>query len=68
MEIKILANKNFIFNNTPYIKGEEVKINNIEQVNKLNELGYIEPLTYEELVKLKRELNDKEEAKWTGKI
>lgn len=66
--MKIIASKNFILNNYEYIKGEEVKINNIEQVNKLNELGYIEPLTYEELVKLKRELNDKEEAKWTEKI
>ena len=66
--MKIIASKNFILNNYEYIKGEEVKINNIEQVNKLNELGYIEPLTYEELVKIKRELIDKEEAKWTEKI
>lgn len=66
--MKIIASKNFILNNYEYIKGEEIKINNIEQVNKLNELGYIEPLTYEELVKIKRELIDKEEAKWTEKI
>lgn len=68
MEIKLLANKNFIFNNTPYIKGEEVKVDNIEQVRKLNELGYIEPLQYEELVKLERYYKNKEEQKWTEKI
>lgn len=68
MEIKILANKNFIFNETSYIKGEEVKVENINQVRKLNELGYIEPLQYEELVKLERYFKDKEERKWTEKI
>lgn len=68
MEIKILANKNFIFNDTSYIKGEEVKVENINQVRKLNELGYIEPLQYEELVKLERYFKDKEERKWTEKI
>lgn len=68
MEIKILANKNFIFNETSYIKGEEVKVDNIKQVRKLNELGYIEPLQYEELVKLERYFKDKEERKWTEKI
>ena len=68
MEIKLIANKNFIFNNIPYIKGEEVKVDNIEQVRKLNELGYIEPLQYEELVKLERYYKNKEEQKWTEKI
>ena len=68
MEIKILANKNFIFNETSYIKGEEVKVDNIKQVRTLNELGYIEPLQYEELVKLERYFKDKEERKWTEKI
>ena len=66
--MKIIARINFIFNDTPYIKGEEVKIENIKQVRKLNELGYIEPLRYEELVKIERLLKDKEEQKWTEKI
>lgn len=68
MEVKILASKNFIINNTRYLKGEEVKVDNIKQVHKLNELGYIEPLQYEELVKLERYFKDKEEQKWTEKI
>lgn len=66
--MKIIANINFIFNGIAYIKGEEVKVDNIEQVRKLNELGYIEPLQYEELVKLERLFKDKEERIWTEKI
>lgn len=64
--MKVIANKNFILNGTTYLKDEEVKINNIEQVYKLNELGYIKPLKYDEIIKLERELNkDKEENVWT---
>ena len=66
--MKIIARINFIFNGTPYLKDEEVKVENIEQVRKLNELGYIKPLQYEELVKMERLLKDKEEQKWTEKI
>ena len=66
--MKIIARINFIFNGTHYLKDEEVKVDNMEQVHKLNELGYIKPLQYEELVKLERLLKDKEEQKWTEKI
>lgn len=66
--MKIIARINFIFNGTPYLKDEEVKVENIKQVHKLNELGYIKPLQYEELVKIERLLKDKEEQKWTEKI
>ncbi len=66
--MKIIARINFIFNGTPYLKDEEVKVDNMEQVHKLNELGYIKPLQYEELVKIERLLKDKEEQKWTEKI
>ena len=37
---------------------EEVKVDNIEQVYKLNELGYIKPLTYEQLVLIERKIKD----------
>ena len=66
--MKIIARINFIFNGTPYLKDEEVKVDNMEQVHKLNELGYIKPLQYEELVNIERLLKDKEEQKWTEKI
>ena len=56
--MKIIARINFIFNGDKYIKGEEVKVKNINQVYKLNELGYINPLTYEQLVLIERQLRE----------
>lgn len=53
--MKIIARINFIFNDKKYLADEEVKLDNIKQVIKLNELGYINPLTYEDLVKIERE-------------
>lgn len=54
--MKIIARVNFILNETPYLIGEEVKVKNMNQVYKLNELGYINPLTYEDLVLIERQL------------
>lgn len=54
--MKIIARINFIFNDKKYLVGEEVKLDNIKQVIKLNELGYINPLTYEQLVLIERQL------------
>lgn len=56
--MKIIAKINFIFNGKKYLAGEEVKLDNIKQVIKLNELGYIKPLTYEELVLIERQLRE----------
>lgn len=56
--MKIIAKINFILNGKKYIAGEEVKVDKIEQVYKLNELGYIKPLTYEELVLIERQLRE----------
>ena len=55
--MKVIAKINFTFNDIKYLAGEEVKVANIRQVYKLNELGYIEPLKYEDLVLLERQLN-----------
>lgn len=66
--MKIIAKFPFEFNGNKYLKGEEVKVDNFKQVIKLNELGFIEPLSYEELVKIERLIKDKEERKWTEKI
>lgn len=63
--MKIIAKINFVFNGKEYLKDEEVEVDNIEQVYKLNEFGYIKPLKYEELIKIKRELKSKEEKQWT---
>jgi hypothetical protein len=48
--------KNFIANNKPYIAGDTITDLCYEQIVKLNENGFIEPLSYEDLVIIKREL------------
>lgn len=62
--MKIIAKINFSANGENYIVGDELKDLSYEQIVKLNEHGFIEPLTYEDLVLIKRELKSKEnEAK-----
>lgn len=56
--MKIIAKKDFISNIGNYIKGDEIKNLTYEQIVKLNELGFIEPLTYKDLVLIKRELDN----------
>ena len=61
---KIIAKMNFTANDKDYIKGDEIKGLNYRQIVKLNEKGFIEPLQYEDLVLLKRELeNEMKEEK-----
>ena len=54
---KIVAKKNFTANGKFYIKGDEIDIKDINAIRKLNENGFIEPLTFEDLVLIERELN-----------
>ena len=54
--MKIIASKDFTTNIGSYIKGDEITNLKYEQIVKLNELGFIEPLTYRDLVLIKREL------------
>ena len=62
--IKIIAKIDFSANDKNYIIGEEIKGLNYNQIVKLNELGFIEPLDYKDLVLIKRELeNPKDEKK-----
>ena len=56
---KIIAKKNFTSNIGNYIAGDEIKGLTYEQIVKLNELGYIEPLDFKDLVLIKRELENK---------
>ncbi len=58
---KIIAKIDFIANDIEYIKGDEIKDLTYEQIVKLNEKGFIEPLEYKDLVLIKRELENKKE-------
>ena len=53
---KIIAKIDFSTNIGSYIKGDEIKNLTYKQIVKLNELGFIEPLDYKDLVLIKREL------------
>lgn len=59
--MKIIAKIDFGLNGEYYIKGDEIKNLNYEQIAQLNELGYIEPLSYKDLILIKRELANKNE-------
>lgn len=58
---KIIARIDFSSNIGNYIKGDEIKDLTYEQIVKLNEKGFIEPLEYKDLVLIERELKNKEE-------
>jgi hypothetical protein len=54
---KIVAKIDFTANGNGYIKGDEINGLTYEQIVKLNEKGFIEPLEYKDLVLIKRELD-----------
>lgn len=58
----IIAIKNFTANGKMYIAGDELKGLKFEQIVKLNEQGFIEPLKYEDLVLIERELKNPSET------
>ena len=60
---KIIARKDFIFNDVDYIQGDEIKSLTYQEIVKLNEKGFIEPLEYKDLVLIKRELENKKNSK-----
>lgn len=53
---KIIATKDFIMNGISYIEGDEIDVKDIRLIRRLNELGFIESLSYKDLVLLEREL------------
>ncbi len=55
---KIIAKVDFTSNIGDFIAGDELSNLTYEQIVKLNEKGYIEPLTYKDLVLIKRELKN----------
>lgn len=60
---KIIAKKDFTSNIGDYIKGEEINDLTFEQIVKLNEQGFIEPLEYKDLIFIKRELENPKKKK-----
>jgi hypothetical protein len=55
----IKAKKDFTLNDIDYFAGDEVKTNNITEIIKLNEKGFIEPLTRKEIILIQKELTNK---------
>lgn len=58
---KIIAKINFTSNVGEFVAGDEIFDLTFDQIVKLNELGFIEPLSYEDLVLIKKENNKKKE-------
>ena len=56
--MKIIAKCGFGLKGEYYLKGDEVPNLNYNQIVKLNELGYIEPLDFKQLIQIQRELNN----------
>ena len=56
---KVIAKIDFTANGKQYVVGDEIEDLTYEQVVKLNEKGFIEPLEYRDLVLIERELNKK---------
>lgn len=56
--MKIIAKIDFSTNKGNFIKGDEIKGLNYNQIVKLNEKGFIEPLSFKDLVLIKRELDN----------
>lgn len=61
--IKIIAKKDFTRNGEPIFAGDELKVNTVEELVKLNEKGFIEPLTLKDIVQFKKELENPEKIK-----
>lgn len=69
--MKLIAQRDFILNGEYYFKNDEIepnKIGTIQDIARLNENGFIKPLSLKELIKLESEMKqpkkiDKEEEK-----
>ena len=69
--MKLIANKDFTLNGSYYFENDEItpnEIGTIQDIARLNENGFIKPLSLKELVKLEQELKqnkktNKEEEK-----
>lgn len=55
---KVIAKKDFILNDKKYIIGDEIDIKDMNVITNLNEKGFIEPLSYKDLVMLERQIKE----------
>ncbi len=55
---KVIARIDFVLDGKKYIAGDKIEIKDINVIRKLNEEGFIEPLSYRELVILERKLEE----------
>ena len=58
--MKLIAQKDFTFKDSYYFKNDEIELNKIgtiEDISKLNENGFIKPLTLKELIDIQNELD-----------
>ena len=69
--MKLIANKDFTLNGSYYFENDEIvpeEIGTIKDISRLNEKGFIKPLSLKELIKLESEMKqlkkiNKEEEK-----
>lgn len=69
--MKLVVQKDFVLNGEYYFKNDEIepnKIGTIQDISRLNENGFIKPLSLKELIKLESEMKqpkkiNKEEEK-----
>ena len=69
--MKLIIQRDFVLNGEYYFKNDEIepnKIGTIQDIARLNENGFIKPLSLKELIKLESEMKqpkkiDKEEEK-----
>lgn len=69
--MKLIIQRNFVLNGVYYFENDEIapeEIGTIKDISRLNENGFIKPLSLKELVKLEQELKqnkktNKEEEK-----
>lgn len=66
--MKLIAKKDFSLNGVYYSKGKEVKVETKNQLVKLNELGFIEPLTIEDIQNFGKEETKTEPKKGYKRI
>jgi hypothetical protein len=57
----VKAIKDFTLNGVDYFKGDEVEVKDIKDIVKINEKGFIEPLTRKDIVFLERQFKKGEE-------
>ena len=64
--MKLVVQRDFILNGEYYFKNDEIepnKIGTIQDISRLNENGFIKPLSLKELIKLESEMKQPKKIK-----